>query len=323
MLKSILLLSLILLGSICWNETGHFIVARIAELKLSQTHPKKLQQLYKLLEALQEFFPERKDSLLEPAIVPDLIFIENQNFLMYFHFINTPIVYMNDRAEELRFPDPFAYNVTYAYDLSVKAVKSSLSTVSRSKVDSAIIKSDFMGSLLLRYLVHIVGDAHQPLHTSSLFSKHLYNGGIVSGDAGGNMIPVSYPEAPEVNNLHSLWDSALGSYLHKYTYPLDTIHLDTIEKCTRDIVEEFPESYFGDKVESLDINNWIGEGFDIAQNFVYSDIDMFPVLRTQYLVNGRRLARERLALAGWRLYYVLVDLFSDMEEKKTKESEVN
>ena len=55
----------------------------------------------------------------------------------------------------------------------------------------------------LRFLLHFVGDLHQPLHA------------VTNGDRGGNCVPVTYHDrSPQVNangdfspNLHSVWDS--------------------------------------------------------------------------------------------------------------------
>jgi hypothetical protein len=56
----------------------------------------------------------------------------------------------------------------------------------------------------LRFLLHFVGDVHQPLHATT------------NGDRGGNCVPVTYHDrAPSENsngdfspNLHSVWDSS-------------------------------------------------------------------------------------------------------------------
>ena len=42
-------------------------------------------------------------------------------------------------------------------------------------------------ALHLSWLIHLVGDLHQPLHTTALFSRHLFP----VGDQGGNKIPLS------------------------------------------------------------------------------------------------------------------------------------
>jgi nuclease S1 len=57
----------------------------------------------------------------------------------------------------------------------------------------------------LRFLLHLVGDLHQPLHTTT------------NGDRGGNCVPVTYRgRAPQANsngdfspNLHGVWDASM------------------------------------------------------------------------------------------------------------------
>jgi hypothetical protein len=50
------------------------------------------------------------------------------------------------------------------------------------------------------WLLHLGGDAHQPLHTTALFSER-----FPGGDRGGNEIPTV-----QGSNLHALWDGVLG-----------------------------------------------------------------------------------------------------------------
>jgi hypothetical protein len=60
-------------------------------------------------------------------------------------------------------------------------------------------------ALFARYLVHIVGDIHQPLHSVSLF-----NATYPSGDRGGNSQKIIILNE-STQNLHSFWDA--GAYL--------------------------------------------------------------------------------------------------------------
>jgi hypothetical protein len=55
-------------------------------------------------------------------------------------------------------------------------------------------------ALAYSWLFHLVGDAHQPLHSTALVCER-FNG----GDRGGNSIPTVQSQ-----NLHSLWDGLLG-----------------------------------------------------------------------------------------------------------------
>src|SRR5262249_10265928 len=56
-------------------------------------------------------------------------------------------------------------------------------------------------SLMLCWLLHTIGDIHQPLHAASLFSEKLFP----EGDRGGNLIFTK-----QSRNLHALWDGFLG-----------------------------------------------------------------------------------------------------------------
>lgn len=61
-----------------------------------------------------------------------------------------------------------------------------------------------MRSFMIRFLLHIVGDVHQPLHSSALFSPE-----FPDGDQGGNLFKITYKTYDE---LHALWDAACDKY---------------------------------------------------------------------------------------------------------------
>ncbi len=56
-------------------------------------------------------------------------------------------------------------------------------------------------SLFARYLIHMVGDIHQPLHSVALF-----NHTFPKGDQGGNLLKVKLLNG-SIANFHSFWDS--------------------------------------------------------------------------------------------------------------------
>src|SRR5580704_9364396 len=49
----------------------------------------------------------------------------------------------------------------------------------------------------LRYVIHLVGDLHQPLHVTD------------NNDRGGNCVPLHFGANSETTNLHALWDSGI------------------------------------------------------------------------------------------------------------------
>lgn len=56
---------------------------------------------------------------------------------------------------------------------------------------------------MLIYLIHVLSDIHQPMHTCNLI-----NGEFPNGDKGGNQFIVNFKGRS--TNLHWLWDSAIG-----------------------------------------------------------------------------------------------------------------
>jgi hypothetical protein len=54
---------------------------------------------------------------------------------------------------------------------------------------------------MARYLLHLVGDIHQPLH-----STMMYNNTYKTGDLGGNLIHILTPNGTDMN-LHAYFDS--------------------------------------------------------------------------------------------------------------------
>ena len=54
---------------------------------------------------------------------------------------------------------------------------------------------------MARYLLHLVGDIHQPLHSTNMF-----NNSFKTGDLGGNLIKVLILNGSTMN-LHAYFDS--------------------------------------------------------------------------------------------------------------------
>jgi hypothetical protein len=116
----------------------------------------------------------------------------------------------------------------------------------------------------VRYLIHFVGDMHQPLHT------------INNGDNGGNCVPVKYfhheplpnsahPEREDFSpNLHQIWDTEIVerdmevSNPHRYADELD---------------EKFRTESSAWEASGIQVENWAWESHERAEVVVY---DAFP-----------------------------------------------
>jgi hypothetical protein len=153
-------------------------------------------------------------------------------------------------------------------------------------------------AVALSWLLHLIGDIHQPLHTGALVSESL----CPEGDRGGNGIRLS------VGNLHSAWDRALRETPVSQSLPL-LINMGT-EFSTDPAQLEFHPT------------RWLQESRDILQSTVYPESITSLVVRTErtgndletvaltdaYQEEMRIIATRRLAEAGARIAHTLENL---------------
>jgi hypothetical protein len=114
-------------------------------------------------------------------------------------------------------------------------------------------------SMALLFVIHLVGDLHQPLHDAD------------NNDRGGNCVPVTfYGTAPVEGenesfrpNLHSVWD-------------VDLVTKALNEKSVADFSTSL-EAEFGVETdawakEKMNLTNWAVEGERLAENVVYGKL---------------------------------------------------
>ncbi|KAH0794237.1 class I nuclease [Histomonas meleagridis] len=160
----------------------------------------------------------------------------------------------------------------------------------------------------LRSIIHFVGDVHTPHHNCML-----YDDDHLSGDYGGNSYYLNCEYGSACNNIHFLWDSVGLKY--PITDPTIPRYLDEFEKNYSLIIEQFPKSYFTDKkydLESLKPLDWNDESYQYCVMYGYNTTQQArPSDEYFKLVQDR--GAERVALAGYRLGYILRYILDNME----------
>lgn len=126
----------------------------------------------------------------------------------------------------------------------------------------------------LRFLVHFVGDVHQPLHAG------------LASDRGGNGIRVQF--LGERRNLHEVWDTSLIARAHR---PWE-LYADSL---TARVSPELRES-----LRDADPAVWATESHKLAISFAY-DIPESHALDDAYVERSMPIVEERLLAAGVRL----------------------
>ncbi|MGC3992003.1 MAG: S1/P1 nuclease [Chthoniobacteraceae bacterium] len=162
----------------------------------------------------------------------------------------------------------------------------------------SVLKSnaaDDLKSYDLVWLIHLVGDVHQPLHCTTRFSAAL-----PKGDAGGNEEAVAGGFAKSHgDHLHTYWDRILGLDAGKNLFGRigNTVSSLPITNPT--------------KANDTHVKDWVGDSFQIAKSFVYpnltSESDGTMIISKTYEDQALVIAKQQAALAGARLAKLIND----------------
>jgi len=190
----------------------------------------------------------------------------------YWHFIDTPFT-QDNTAPLAAIPSPNAETQIAVF---------------RQTLISG--KSDPLKSYDLVWLLHLVGDVHQPLHSTTRIGA-----GEPDGDHGGNGVKVDATAVGNTNKkLHLLWDSLPGDT----TDP--SAALTAAIAYGKSLAPADPVL-----AKKMDAADWINESFAIAETSVYASpigTGDGPFTITQaYMDNAKKIAAERVALAGQRM----------------------
>jgi hypothetical protein len=162
-----------------WGADGHRIVANIAEARLTPTAKAQVQSL---LDGAH---------LADVSVWADEIRRDHPETSRW-HYVDIPYEASSyDATRDCRHADHGDCVIA-----EIARAEKVLGDASRTKTDRAEA---------LKFLVHFVGDMHQPLH--SIERKDPVTG---NGDAGGNAVKVTFFGNPA--NLHAVWDSGIVTH---------------------------------------------------------------------------------------------------------------
>ncbi len=284
-----------------WNEFGHMMIAAVAYNQLTPAAQSRTAQLLRLNPDYPGWIShtarEERDEL---AFVIAATWADE---------IKSDPRYVNDgehpsdpdAARNIGYADHLQHRYWHFIDLPFSTDHTALQPPETPNAQTQIAlfrrtllspaASDELKSYDLVWLLHLVGDVHQPLHTTSRFTRSQPH-----GDAGGNR--VSLCEKPCRVELHGYWDNLPGTGKKAIVAIRRAAHLPTPDPRVAAIDDE---------------GRWIRESFLIAQNSVYiPPIGDGPgpyFIDRPYENIAHRVARDRLALAGARLAHILNEAF--------------
>jgi hypothetical protein len=241
-----------------WGVTGHRTIGKIAESHLT---PQAKAAVRELLDT---------ETLAWASTWPDEVRSQPEyRHTAPWHFINLPL--------GLSYPD-FQVKVKGMIQENVYSALQQQEQVLGSSTSSRQEKIE-----ALKYIVHFVGDLHQPMHVSR------------EEDKGGNTIQLNYEG--HGTNLHSLWDSKLIEH-EGLTY--------------EQMAEKYDQASAAQlkQWQSDPLLQWIWESYQ-ASSQLYAEVDAMHdrSLDDSYYQAHIGIVRDRIEKAGIRLAGVLNMIF--------------
>jgi len=282
-----------------WWDPGHMVVAMIAYLNLNEPARAEVDRLTAILE--KDYAQVNHFIVTGPW--PDDLKEDEVRTYDHWHYTNLPY-----NPHHLPLPPLPEINAVWA----IRQMQEVLASKRPADIEKA---------RHLAFLVHIVGDLHQPLHSTTMYTREQPEGNL-----GGNRFRLK----GKWNNLHALWDDACGlttDYGDIRPYgqakePLGPEQVQRIRSLATNIMDQHPKTSLPIHRE-LDPDAWALESHDLAIEHGYRAlIGMNPdgsprylqpndTPPEDYLRRGQEVSEKRLALAGYRLAEILNQLFGD------------
>lgn len=275
------------LSANAWNSRGHRLIAWMAFEQLDEPTRNRLAEILREHPAEKPWWREarfnprdnRLSLFVNASVFPDQARPDTE-FAQYFrpraHYINYRLICEKNQPMKLEPPTPTDETIVNTY-------------LSHVKTASDLKNSTQKRAVALSWIIHQVGDIHQPLHATARFCPATPN-----GDRGGN--DVEFPNANGSGNLHSYWDGVLG----REDNPA------SLDRESRRLLNEFPRSRFSSElVSSKGMEAWVKESAEACRDVVYANLSIdekrIRDLPIGYAADARKLAEKRAVLAAYRL----------------------
>jgi hypothetical protein len=255
-------------GARAWDHPGHMTTAAIAYIEVERQRPELMDQIGMLFLAHPEAAPfwvaagsARGKEATRRKFIECARFADDIKFTSTdqpnWHTARWPIVEQGAPAEvvaaaEARQGRP-AGQAIEALTLNFAMLENPESS-----------PKDRAGALC--WVFHTMGDLHQPMHVSDLFSAE-----FPAGNAAASMSYVEDPVTEKPIPLHILWDSNA----------LRSPELADVDRYAEELMKKYPRSSFPELVEhpftgQESFNTWARESYAIAVDFAYEGVETRP-----------------------------------------------
>lgn len=270
-----------------WNNVGHEVIAQLAYNQLSATEKQKIDIILKT-----QFNNKNPNSrFLSAAVWPDEIKDDPQyHYANAWHYIYLPLKIVDGKPQAMQ---------ASSQDAQPNVV-SAIQDIETRLQDKSLPRK--MQAMYLSFLIHLVGDIHQPLNCATLISKQ-HHFMVPAGDKGGRNYTIQTAIA---NNLHTYWNAGLG-----LLYPSNNNYFND------DKIIQLVNSWAQETRNDLSIwkaiknhpkpSQWAQESYQLGVQYAYA-IPYGDKPTKQYISTGHQIVRKQIILAGNRLAFILQHL---------------
>jgi hypothetical protein len=263
-----------------WNAVAHGVIATIAYENCNERTQQSIDHLVKVF---SKEYPAMTQ-VADMAAWPDALHKQKIESFSHWHYIDVPL-----RG------DGTAIKKRIDTDNAIWAINTLLPIIQNPHANK------YERARALAFLIHIIGDMHQPLHTVSRVTAD-----YPEGDLGGNLYPIIDPVSHKKVSLHQYWDSGLGVFSVSSASRL--MQADRVKYLSVDIMTRYPREHYGAKISDTNPWHWANEGFFLSKTVAYSVHEKRTPIPA-YVEAGRTISEQQVALAGYRLANVLNALF--------------
>ena len=294
--------------ALAWNATGHEVVARIAWEKMEpQTRQRVIALMMKapsdadlvslLLEDARPLIFRQRDFFMIAATWPDIIrsdeFPDRKRKYSHSNWHYTNLFWKEQNGVPVDVPElqPEAVNIVERLNFLRNEIADGNVAASQRAIDIA-------------WILHLVGDIHQPLHASARVTET-----EPTGDQGATLFLLTPNDTPpkESKKLHWYWDDILNKSFRR---KLDETDVAFVNRIASTIMQRHAPATMTARLKKGEFGEWAKESLASAKASAYPPwLKRFRTPTERYRKQAYRVAEPAIALAGYRLAALLDSLF--------------
>lgn len=305
-----------------WNSVGHMVVAKLAYDELGEKHQLAVYRLLKTHPHFKDFLAAARPKEIENEA--EWVFLRSSYWSDWIrprkrdgrgdvskyhrgeeHYVNIALIDPKDAKffAGKTLIDPDLPNIVTA----LKTRSNEIKTRTMASEDRAVA---------FCWLMHLVGDIHQPMHNVSYFSN---TPAFIGGDLGGNKFAIK--ANGRTWKLHAFWDDVLGidrDYADDTASHQAALYQDALRIAANLRSQKWADADVDKLTKNTTFESWSREGFELARTVAYRKADGSGLLKAvesrfdgvseepeevgkQYIQLAKATAERQVLLAGRRL----------------------